>query len=79
MAGSVDKQDSGHRHLNEEEHSAHNQVGSTVQSGLHSTKQKKCRPLQISGESTQAMDVYNLQSPGLVLLDQALVRTCLPE
>ena len=39
----------------------------------HCPKQKKCRALQISQESTQEVDVYNLQSPGLVLLDQNLV------
>lgn len=73
------KQDGGHRRSNEEEHSAlssHNQAASAVQPILHPAKQKKCRPLQISGESAQAMDPYNLQSPGLVLLDQALVSAC---
>lgn len=39
----------------------------------HGSKQKKCRALQISQESAQEVDVYNLQSPGLVLLDQNLV------
>ena len=40
----------------------------------HPFKQKKCRALQISEESAQAVDVYNLQSPGLVLQDLTLVR-----
>ena len=39
----------------------------------HRSKLKKCRALQISEESAQEVDVYNLQSPGLVLLDQNLV------
>lgn len=39
----------------------------------HCSKQKKCRALQISQESSQEVDVYNLQSPGLVLLNQNLV------
>ena len=39
----------------------------------HRSKQKKCRALQLSEESAQEVDVYNLQSPGLVMLDQNLV------
>lgn len=44
----------------------------------HPFKQKKCRALQISEESAQTVDVYNLQSPGLVLQDLTLVSLSQP-
>lgn len=44
----------------------------------HPFKQQKCRALQISEESAQAVDVYNLQSPGLVLQDLTLVSLSQP-
>ena len=41
-------------------------------------KNAKCRMLQISEESTQAVDMNQLQSPGLMVLDQVLVRLAAP-
>ena len=52
---------------------AHNRTIAQEQPRANPLKQKRCRALQISEESAQEVDVYSLQSPGLVLLDHALV------
>lgn len=65
-----------HGQRQEEQHSAQasqSQMAAQEQPRAHPLKQKKCRALQISEESAQAVDVYNLQSPGLVLQDLTLV------
>lgn len=65
-----------HGQRKEEEHIAQasqSHMAAREQPRAHPLKQKKCRALQISEESAQAVDVYNLQSPGLVLQDLSLV------
>ena len=42
-------------------------------------KQKKCGMLSLSDESSPEVDVFNLQSPGPILLANALVSLNLPQ